>query len=45
MSSIYEKLNTALAEFNRLGIAEQFDYQKLYLYSLVTHSTAIEESL
>ncbi|MBQ2137217.1 MAG: hypothetical protein II430_04650, partial [Selenomonas sp.] len=44
MSSIYEKLNTALAEFNRLGIAEQFDYQKLYLYSIITHSTAIEGS-
>ena len=44
MSSIYEKLNTALAEFNRLGIAEQFNYHKLYLYSIITHSTAIEGS-
>lgn len=27
-----------------LGIAEQIDYEKFYLYSLITHSTAIEGS-
>ena len=34
----------ALNEYHSLGIAEQIDYQKFYLYSLITHSTAIEGS-
>ena len=34
----------ALHEYHSLGIAEQIDYQKFYLYSLITHSTAIEGS-
>ena len=33
-----------LAEFRQLGIAEQIDYKKFYLYSIITHSTAIEGS-
>ena len=33
-----------LQEYKELGIAEQIDYQKFYLYSLITHSTAIEGS-
>ena len=33
-----------LNEYHSLGIAEQIDYQKFYLYSLITHSTAIEGS-
>ena len=33
-----------LNEYHALGIAEQIDYQKFYLYSLITHSTAIEGS-
>ena len=33
-----------LKEYHSLGIAEQIDYQKFYLYSLITHSTAIEGS-
>ena len=44
MNTIYNELNNVLQEFNRLGIAEQFDFQKLYLYSIITHSTAIEGS-
>lgn len=28
----------------RMGIAKQIDYEKFYLYSLITHSTAIEGS-
>ena len=40
----YEAINKALQEFDRLRIAEQFDFQKLYLYSIITHSTAIEGS-
>ena len=34
----------ATEEYQRLGIAEQIDYQKFYLYSIITHSTAIEGS-
>jgi len=33
-----------LAEFRQLGIGEQIDYKKFYLYSIITHSTAIEGS-
>jgi Uncharacterized conserved protein len=39
-----EKLNKILEEYSSLGIAEQVDYKKFYLYSLITHSTAIEGS-
>ncbi len=31
-------------EYNALGINRQVDYDKFYLYSLITHSTAIEGS-
>lgn len=34
----------ALKEYYSLGIAEQIDYQKFNLYSIITHSTAIEGS-
>ena len=34
----------ALKEYELLGIADQIDYKKFYLYSLITHSTAIEGS-
>lgn len=33
-----------LEEHKRLGFQEQIDYNKFYLYSIVTHSTAIEGS-
>ena len=33
-----------LKEYHSLGIAEQIDYKRFYLYSLITHSTAIEGS-
>ena len=39
-----EKLLRLLDEHKRLGIADQIDYQKFYLYSIITHSTAIEGS-
>ncbi len=42
VNKIYEKLNVTLREFNDLKVSEQFDFQKLYLYSIITHSTAIE---
>lgn len=38
------KLIGLLNEYKELGVAEQIDYKKFYLYSLVTHSTAIEGS-
>lgn len=38
------KLNILVNEFNQMEIAKQFDFEKLYLYSIITHSTAIEGS-
>ena len=38
------QLLTVLDEYKQLGIADQIDYNKFYLYSLITHSTAIEGS-
>lgn len=31
-----DKLTKVLAEYNRLVIVEQIDYDKFYLYSLIT---------
>ena len=39
-----KELLEVLNEYKRLGIADQIDYDKFYLYSLITHSTAIEGS-
>ena len=39
-----EHLLQVLDEYKRLGIAQQIDYDKFYLYSIITHSTAIEGS-
>ena len=39
-----KELKAALQEYRQLGISEQIDYQKFYLYSIITHSTAIEGS-
>lgn len=33
-----------LQQHKELGISEQINYQKFYLYSIITHSTAIEGS-
>lgn len=41
---VKKQLIKVLEEYNRFGIANQFDYDKFYLYSLITHSTAIEGS-
>ena len=41
---LIKKLLDALKEYELLGIADQIDYKKFYLYSLITHSTAIEGS-
>lgn len=39
-----KKLSNILNEYLSLGIKEQLDYDKFYLYSIITHSTAIEGS-
>ncbi len=33
-----------LRKYKELGISDQIDYDKFYLYSIITHSTAIEGS-
>ena len=38
------KLERLVKRYRELGIANQIDYEKFYLYSLITHSTAIEGS-
>lgn len=44
MKEIVAHFLSILKEYQSLGIAEQIDYQKFYLYSIITHSTAIEGS-
>ena len=39
-----EELQSLLERYKNLGIDQQIDYGKFYLYSLITHSTAIEGS-
>ncbi len=39
-----QKILSLYARFKELGIDKQIDYDKFYLYSLITHSTAIEGS-
>ena len=38
------KLERLITQYKELGIDNQIDYNKFYLYSLITHSTAIEGS-
>ncbi len=44
MDDIRKQLLDVLTEYHALGINQQIDYDKFYLYSLITHSTAIEGS-
>ena len=37
-------LKEVIDKYNSLGINQQLDYDKFYLYSIITHSTAIEGS-
>ena len=39
-----EELISLVERYRELGIDRQIDYDKLYLYSIITHSTAIEGS-
>ena len=41
---VIHQLLDVLKEYQSLGIAQQIDYDKFYLYSIITHSTAIEGS-
>ncbi len=38
------KLEELVGRYRELGIDQQLDYDKFYLYSIITHSTAIEGS-
>ncbi|WP_289202610.1 hypothetical protein [Bacteroides acidifaciens] len=37
-------LDIHLKDYQASGVEDQVDYQKIYLYSVVAHSTAIESS-
>lgn len=43
-SVVWQEIEQLYQEFQKLGISESVDYDKYYLYSLITHSTAIEGS-
>ena len=44
MKEIDRKLIETIDRYVASGIGQQVDYEKFYLYSLITHSTAIEGS-
>lgn len=44
MKEIDKKLKETILRYATSGIEQQVDYEKFYLYSLITHSTAIEGS-
>lgn len=44
MTNIDNKISELVQCYKASGIEEQIDFEKFYLYSLVTHSTAIEGS-
>ena len=39
-----DRLLKLLQQYKEIGVAEQIDFDKFYLYSIITHSTAIEGS-
>ena len=39
-----DRLLRLLQQHKTLGISDQIDFDKFYLYSIITHSTAIEGS-
>lgn len=41
---VWQEIEQLYSKFQKLGIGEAVDYDKYYLYSLITHSTAIEGS-
>lgn len=44
MKEIDSRLKNTITRYIASGIEQQVDYEKFYLYSLITHSTAIEGS-
>lgn len=44
MKELDKKLRDTINRYTGSGIEQQVDYDKFYLYSLITHSTAIEGS-
>jgi hypothetical protein len=38
---IWLKIEELYQEFQKLGISQSVDYEKYYLYSLITHSKAL----
>lgn len=43
-TDMWKEIEQLYQKFQQLGISEAVDYEKYYLYSLITHSTAIEGS-
>lgn len=41
---VIDKLIATIGQYKQLGIDMQINYEKFYLYSIITHSTAIEGS-
>lgn len=41
---IWDEIESLIQEFNDLRLNDLIDYQKFYLYSIISHSTAIEGS-
>lgn len=44
VKDLKSSLKEVIDKYNSLGINQQLDYDKFYLYSIITHSTAIEGS-
>lgn len=42
---LWQIIETEMAKYNDLRLGDMLDYTKYYLYSIITHSTAIEGSL
>ncbi|GHV79145.1 cell filamentation protein Fic [Spirochaetia bacterium] len=44
LDALWQDIEAKIARYNSLCLSEVVDHKKLYLYSLITHSTAIEGS-
>ena len=44
VKDLKNSLKEVIDKYNSLGVNQQLDYDKFYLYSIITHSTAIEGS-
>ena len=41
---IWDEVESLVKQYNDLKLSDSLDYQKFYLYSIISHSTAIEGS-